>query len=148
MYVGRVAQSASGPVWMGAENLATSGIQSSDRPARSGSLYRLSYPNPPILNCMYIYFILHSVYWTSCCLLADQILPMLPALQQAWATWTTSLPYLYKKINNLHIRVVCRCSIVTSRSIWVWLKQKCAQRIANLAGLVRLPPQPKNLGAT
>ena len=35
---------APGPVWTGAENLVTTGIQSPDRPARSQSLYRLSYP--------------------------------------------------------------------------------------------------------
>ena len=35
---------ASGPVWTGAENLAPTGIRSPDRPARSQSLYRLSYP--------------------------------------------------------------------------------------------------------
>ena len=34
---------APGPVWTGAENLAPTGIRSSDRPARSQSLYRLSY---------------------------------------------------------------------------------------------------------
>ena len=34
------------PVWPGAENLAFTGIRSPDRPARSGSLYRLSYPGP------------------------------------------------------------------------------------------------------
>jgi hypothetical protein len=33
-----------GPVWTGAENLAPTGIRSPDRPARSQSLYRLSYP--------------------------------------------------------------------------------------------------------
>ena len=33
-----------GPVWTGAENLAHIGIRSPDRPARSKSLYRLSYP--------------------------------------------------------------------------------------------------------
>ena len=37
---------ASGPVWTGAENLASTGIRSPDRPARSKSLYRLSYPGP------------------------------------------------------------------------------------------------------
>ena len=31
-------------VWTGAENLAPTGIRSPDRPARSQSLYRLSYP--------------------------------------------------------------------------------------------------------
>ena len=34
---------APGPVWTGAENLASTGILSPDRPARSQSLYRLSY---------------------------------------------------------------------------------------------------------
>ena len=34
---------APGPVWTGAENLAATGIRSPDRPARSQSLYRLSY---------------------------------------------------------------------------------------------------------
>ena len=34
---------ASGPVSTGAENLAFTGIRSRDRPARSESLYRLSY---------------------------------------------------------------------------------------------------------
>jgi hypothetical protein len=32
------------PVWMCAKNLAPTGIRSLDRPARSQSLYRLSYP--------------------------------------------------------------------------------------------------------
>jgi hypothetical protein len=35
---------ALGPVWTDAENLAPTGIRSSDRPPRSQSLYRLSYP--------------------------------------------------------------------------------------------------------
>ena len=35
-----------GPFWTGAENLAHSGIPSSDRPARSELLYRLSYLGP------------------------------------------------------------------------------------------------------
>jgi hypothetical protein len=34
------------PVWTGAENLAPTGIRSPDRPARSQSLYRLSYRGP------------------------------------------------------------------------------------------------------
>jgi hypothetical protein len=40
---------APGPVWTGAENLALTGIRSTDRPARSQSLYRLSYPVHPLL---------------------------------------------------------------------------------------------------
>ena len=37
---------APGPVWTGAENLASTGIRSQDHQARSQSLYRLSYPGP------------------------------------------------------------------------------------------------------
>jgi hypothetical protein len=39
------------PVWTGAENLAPTGIQSPDRPARSQSLYRLRYPVAVLLFC-------------------------------------------------------------------------------------------------
>jgi hypothetical protein len=37
---------APGPVWIGSENLGPTGIRSPDRPARSESLYRLSYRGP------------------------------------------------------------------------------------------------------
>ena len=36
---------APGSVWTGAENLAPTGIQSLDLPARSESLYQLHYPS-------------------------------------------------------------------------------------------------------
>ena len=42
----REAGWAARPVWTGAENLIPIGIRSPDRPARSESLYRLSYPGP------------------------------------------------------------------------------------------------------
>ena len=41
---------APGPVWTGAGNLASSGIQSPDHPARSQSLYLLSYPAHKLIN--------------------------------------------------------------------------------------------------
>jgi hypothetical protein len=41
---------APGPVWTGAENLASTGNRSPDRPAWSESLYRLSYPGPRMLH--------------------------------------------------------------------------------------------------
>ena len=37
---------APGPVWIGAENLAPTGIRSPELTARSESLYRLSYLGP------------------------------------------------------------------------------------------------------
>ena len=39
---------APGPLWAGAENLALTGIRFPDHPARSESLYRLSYSDPNI----------------------------------------------------------------------------------------------------
>ena len=45
---------APGPVWTGAENLAPTGIRSPYRPARSESLYRLSYPGPFIIRVRYV----------------------------------------------------------------------------------------------
>jgi len=50
---------ASGPVWLGAENLAPTGIRSPYRPARDNSLYRLSYCGPLLCSvyvcvCVYI----------------------------------------------------------------------------------------------
>ena len=45
---------APGPVWTGAENLAPTGIRSPDRPARSQSLYRLSYPAHYVLYRQHI----------------------------------------------------------------------------------------------
>jgi hypothetical protein len=41
---------APGPVWTGVENLVPTGIRSPNRPARSVSLYRLSYPGPLTLR--------------------------------------------------------------------------------------------------
>jgi len=54
---------APGPVWTGSEILAPTGIRSPDRPARSQSLYRLSYPVPCFVysivvcvECRHIHF--------------------------------------------------------------------------------------------
>jgi hypothetical protein len=45
---------APGPVWTGEENLVSTGIRSPDRPARSESLYRLSYAGPPHIHSMHM----------------------------------------------------------------------------------------------
>ena len=55
-----------GPVWTGAENLASTGIRSPDRPARSQSLYRLRYPahtnNVRLQYEVYIYIYIYIQY--------------------------------------------------------------------------------------
>ena len=43
-----------GLVWTGAENLASTGIRSPDHPARSESLYLLSYPGPRVVTAKFI----------------------------------------------------------------------------------------------
>ena len=40
---------APGPVWMGEENLALTGVRSPDCPACSELLYRLSFPGPQFI---------------------------------------------------------------------------------------------------
>ena len=50
---------APGPVWTGAENLASTRIRSPDRAARSQSLYRLSYPAHQKMNIACLKCILH-----------------------------------------------------------------------------------------
>jgi hypothetical protein len=45
---------ASGPVWTGSENLAPTGVRSTDRPARSESLYRLRYPGLPYPEVLWL----------------------------------------------------------------------------------------------
>ena len=54
---------APGPVWTGAENLAHTGIRSPDRPARSKSLYRLSYPGRSF-HCTVVHFTMLLVHQT------------------------------------------------------------------------------------
>ena len=60
---------APGPVWTGAKNLASKGIRSPDRPTRSQSLYRLSYPAHCVCVCVcvcvYIYIYIYIyIYMT------------------------------------------------------------------------------------
>ena len=47
------ARWAPGPVWTGAKNLTPTGIRSPDRPARSQSLYGMSYPTHGRILCQW-----------------------------------------------------------------------------------------------
>jgi len=77
---------APGPVWMGAKNLAPTGIRSLDRPA-SQSLYRLCYPahNGRIgfhkMWCNPLYWVLRS--------------------SQYWKIWDSVISRTYSKINSI-----------------------------------------------
>ena len=90
---------APGPVWTGVENLAPTGIRSPDRPARSESLYRLSYPGPlfffartifmfptiAIINTDYVHKHLTMVglYKAHRCLICDATPELLTLFKQA-----------------------------------------------------------------
>jgi hypothetical protein len=50
-----------GPLWTGAENLASTGIRSPDRPDRSQSLYLLSYPTR--LKILYLFKFIFFLYF-------------------------------------------------------------------------------------
>jgi len=65
---------APGPVWTGAENLAPTGIQSPDRPARSQSLYQLNFPThthmssqSKILGRLVIFYDVRVILWVFVC---------------------------------------------------------------------------------
>jgi hypothetical protein len=61
---------APGPVWTGDENLAATGIRSPDRPARSESLYRVSYPGPQVskfFKCSEIFIGWYIIYVMKIC---------------------------------------------------------------------------------
>ena len=55
---------APGTVWTGAENLThpPTVIRSPERPARIKSLYRLSYPDPPVVGIIILFFILKGLF--------------------------------------------------------------------------------------
>jgi hypothetical protein len=52
---------APGPVWTGAENLAPTGIRFPDHPARSQSLYRLSYRGPHFFYIESLFYIVLTI---------------------------------------------------------------------------------------
>ena len=56
---------ASGPVWTGAENLASTGFWSSDRPALSQSLYGLSYRGPQGNSCICATWVCFKFNWNN-----------------------------------------------------------------------------------
>jgi hypothetical protein len=88
------AEWVSGSAWTVAENLATTGIRSPDRPTRRQSLYRLSYPAHFYINwcrCKHFYILwfcfrchweyINTLFWTSCSLkIATAILVTLRTL--------------------------------------------------------------------
>ena len=76
---------APGPVWTGSESLASTGIRSPDRPARSESLYRLRYPGRPETNIINFFsgllptvhgslLQLNVILTTECCHMWDHFL--------------------------------------------------------------------------
>jgi len=83
---------APGPVWTGAENLASTGIRSPDRPARSQSLYRLTYPAHNLKHKGMLKFItLYNCFSLWFMLLVSRNF----AYDRAWWCHLGSLPRMY-----------------------------------------------------
>ena len=75
-----------GPVWTGAENLTPTGIRSPDRPGRSQSLYRLSYPAD--ISCVNA---LAKILWFWVCKYADLFAE--PICVRFWIITSPALSY-------------------------------------------------------
>ena len=92
---------APGPVWTGAENLASTGIRSSDRPARSQSLYRLSYPGPQLSQNIVLKWNLKK-YFSRLCAGCVQlgIAVTLMILQTRWWKWRSRWILLQRDVTN------------------------------------------------
>jgi len=93
---------ASGPVWIGVENLAPTGIRSPDRPARRQSLYRLSYPSQHIPTVLRLINVFKGVLLCTTQLPGNQIQLILqdiirPIHQNPWKE-------LYNHLYNLRER--------------------------------------------
>ena len=79
-----------GPVWTGAENLVPTVIRSPDRPARSESLYRLSYPSPPYQDRSQYYYCGSNV----------SVLDYAPHHKGKWRTGGITLPILTSALDG------------------------------------------------
>jgi hypothetical protein len=66
-----------GPVWTGAENPASTEIRSPDRPGRSESQHRLSYPGPRMVETDY--------YNVTCCTASIVVWLANDALERKWS---------------------------------------------------------------
>ena len=82
---------APGQVWKGAENLAPIGIRSPDLPARSQSLYRLSYRGPQTLNKQRILF--QSSGMLDC---VRRILPCISRSRISFVFWGERVQVFYQ----------------------------------------------------
>ena len=83
---------APGPVWTGAENLASTGIRSPDRPVSSESLYRLSYPgqlNRPLRSGR-----IPTV--TMACLASAVTIVLMVSMQSCWRNLQLFLSLIFK----------------------------------------------------
>jgi hypothetical protein len=72
-----------GPVWTCAKNLSPTGIRSPDRPARSQSLYRLSYPahvyaDDQILSLIRLTDVYSTVQYVVVCILCGGLVRIVP----------------------------------------------------------------------
>jgi hypothetical protein len=105
---------APGPVWTGAENLVPTGIRSPDRPARSQSLYRLSYrPTIPNYTCTI----------TNC---VKQCWPLVSRQSSRWSSFVVTAQ---RTVLLLHSVLCCHCTAYCVVTAQPQFKLHCQQNI-------------------
>ena len=102
-------------VWKSAENLASIGIRSPDRPARCQSLYRLIYPDPTL---MYVYINkrslllanqklwYYSMAFRSSCHRCCKFLGIQTVTIRVWRTWISGCTVKTKILQNCQLQTV------------------------------------------
>ena len=101
------AEWAPGPVWTGAENLVPTGIRSPDRPARSQSLYRLSYP----------------AFYEKCAAYKTGFFFSTTALHSVWALMLKMRSQIH---TGLHTKWYCCIIFITTKQLhkFLYISQK------------------------
>jgi hypothetical protein len=131
------------PVWTGVENLAPTGIRSPDRPARSESLYRLSYPgSTSYIKQKIIYFFKFS-YRTFCSmfwnyqqmhksLLVDYFTQLLLHVSAPVCHPQGALLYL---LSYMPIRVLIDKTLCNAWILWTILRRAAVTHVRAATGL-------------
>ena len=138
---------APGPVWTGAENLAPTGIRSPARPARSQSLYRLSYPGPSVICPVRIW--LHDrLSWRRVCVVSHATVSSCSVCRLEVAVRTEfalsgAHRHFFPYAHLMHVSSVDKCKRCATNTSLFFSRPKCRQSYrqrCNCLLIPRLPP--------
>jgi hypothetical protein len=126
---------APGPVWTGAENLASTGIRTPNRPARSQSLYRQRYPAhscvvgftyfTSVCVCVCVIAVIFGtpfIWWSSYnCAVLSVLLPLLSSYVQIFPSASCC------KISSVRVLSLIRVEFhtTTKQRVKLWMAWTC-----------------------